>query len=461
MLDNNSTIAAIATANGVGAIGVIRVSGKEAISIASKVFKGSNLNQAQSHTLHYGHIYDGDKIIDEVVISLFRSPRSFTTEDSVEISGHGSPFILEQILQVLIRNGAKMAQPGEFTLRAFLNGRIDLSQAEAVADLIASNSDAGRELALQQMRGGFANELKTLRTQLIDFAALLELELDFSEEDVEFADRSDLIDHVKQIQQVLGALKKSFQYGNAIKNGVAVALVGKPNAGKSSWINALTNDEISIVSTIAGTTRDKVEAQLNIEGVLFRLIDTAGIRVTDDEIESIGVERAVQTIQKAELILYIFDVSTTSYAVFKEELRDIQEQNSKAPLIILANKYDLVEAESTSIDEDFSTHENLLFISAHKEGDVSLLKEKMLSRINNLNSSESNHVVSNARHYEALQQAYKDVSQVLHAFDMQVTSELIAHDMRNAINSIGTITGEVDIDEDILGTIFGKFCIGK
>jgi tRNA modification GTPase len=303
--------------------------------------------------------------------------------------------------------------------------------------------------------------LKTLRTQLIDFAALLELELDFSEEDVEFADRSDLIDHVKQIQQVLGALKKSFQYGNAIKNGVAVALVGKPNAGKSSWINALTNDEISIVSTIAGTTRDKVEAQLNIEGVLFRLIDTAGIRVTEDEIESIGVERAVQTIQKAELILYIFDVSTTSYAVFKEELRDIQEQNSKAPLIILANKYDLAEAESTSIDEDFSTHENLLFISAHKEGDVSLLKEKMLSRINNLNSSESNHVVSNARHYEALQQAYEDVSQVLHAFDMQVTSELIAHDMRNAINSIGTITGEVDIDQDILGTIFGKFCIGK
>ncbi len=461
MLDNNSTIAAIATANGVGAIGVIRVSGKEAISIASKVFKGSNLNQAQSHTLHYGHIYDGDKIIDEVVISLFRAPRSFTTEDSVEISGHGSPFILEQILQVLIRNGAKMAQPGEFTLRAFLNGRIDLSQAEAVADLIASNSDAGRELALQQMRGGFANELKTLRTQLIDFAALLELELDFSEEDVEFADRSDLIDHVKQIQQVLGALKKSFQYGNAIKNGVAVALVGKPNAGKSSWINALTNDEISIVSTIAGTTRDKVEAQLNIEGVLFRLIDTAGIRVTDDEIESIGVERAVQTIQKAELILYIFDVSTTSYAIFKEELREIQEQNSKAPLIILANKYDLVEAEATAMDEDFSTHENLLFISAHKESDVSLLKEKMLSRINNLNSSESNHVVSNARHYEALQQAYEDVSQVLHAFDMQVNSELIAHDMRNAINSIGTITGEVDIDEDILGTIFGKFCIGK
>jgi tRNA modification GTPase len=461
MLDNNSTIAAIATANGVGAIGVIRVSGKEAISIASKVFKGSNLNQAQSHTLHYGHIYDGDKIIDEVVISLFRAPRSFTTEDSVEISGHGSPFILEQILQVLIRNGAKMAQPGEFTLRAFLKGRIDLSQAEAVADLIASNSDAGRELALQQMRGGFANELKTLRTQLIDFAALLELELDFSEEDVEFADRSDLIDHVKQIQQVLGALKKSFQYGNAIKNGVAVALVGKPNAGKSSWINALTNDEISIVSTIAGTTRDKVEAQLNIEGVLFRLIDTAGIRVTDDEIESIGVERAVQTIQKAELILYIFDVSTTSYAVFKEELRQIQEQNSKAPLIILANKYDLVEAEATAMDEDFSTHENLLFISAHKESDVSLLKEKMLSRINNLNSSESNHVVSNARHYEALQQAYEDVSQVLHAFDMQVNSELIAHDMRNAINSIGTITGEVDIDEDILGTIFGKFCIGK
>lgn len=461
MLDNNSTIAAIATANGVGAIGVIRVSGKDAITIADKVFRGANLSQAKSHTLHYGHIYDGDKLIDEVVISLFRSPRSFTTEDSVEISGHGSPFVLEQILQILIRNGAKMAQPGEFTLRAFMHGRIDLSQAEAVADLIASNSDAGRELALQQMRGGFANELKTLRTQLIDFAALLELELDFSEEDVEFADRSDLINHVKQIQQVLGALKKSFQYGNAIKNGVAVALVGKPNAGKSSWINALTNDEISIVSTIAGTTRDKVEAQLNIEGVLFRLIDTAGIRITEDEIESIGVERAVQTIQKAELILYIFDISITSYEEFEKELKDIQEQNNKAPLIILANKYDLVEAEMKSVDERFRRHENLLFISAHKADDVSQLKEKMLTRINALNSSESNHVVSNARHYEALQQAYQDVTQVLHAFDMQVTSELIAHDMRNAINSIGTITGEVDIDQDILGTIFGKFCIGK
>lgn len=461
MQSNSQTIAAIATANGVGAIGVIRVSGKDAISIADKVFRGANLSKAKSHTLHYGHIYDGDKIIDEVVISLFRAPRSFTTEDSVEISGHGSPFVLEQILQVLIRNGAKMAQPGEFTLRAFLNGRIDLSQAEAVADLIASNSDAGRELALQQMRGGFANELKTLRTQLIDFAALLELELDFSEEDVEFADRSDLINHVKQIQQVLGALKKSFQYGNAIKNGVAVALVGKPNAGKSSWINALTNDEISIVSTIAGTTRDKVEAQLNIEGVLFRLIDTAGIRITEDEIESIGVERAVQTIQKAELILYIFDISITSYEEFEKELSDIQEQNSKAPLIILANKYDLLESTMKSVDDRFRTHENLLFISAHKDNNVSELKERMLTRINQLNSSESNHVVSNARHYEALQQAYQDVTQVLHAFDMQVTSELIAHDMRNAINSIGTITGEVDIDQDILGTIFGKFCIGK
>jgi tRNA modification GTPase len=461
MLNDSHTIAAIATANGVGAIGIIRVSGDDAIAICDKVFKGALLANAASHTLHYGHIHDGDQLLDEVVVSVFRAPRSFTTEDSIEISGHGSPFVLEQILQVLIRNGAKMAAAGEFTLRAFLNGRIDLSQAEAVADLIASNSEAGRELALQQMRGGFADELKTLRTQLVDFAALLELELDFSEEDVEFADRSDLINHVKQIQSVLGGLKKSFQYGNAIKNGVAVALVGKPNAGKSSWINALTNDEISIVSRIAGTTRDKVEAQLNIDGVLFRLIDTAGIRITDDEIESMGVQRAMETIQKAALIIFIFDLSTTSYEAFEKELEEIKANNSKVPVLILANKYDLVELNRMNVDGRFKAQENLFFISAHEIADVQHLKTEMLKTINSLNSSESNHVVSNARHYEALQQAYQDVGRVLEAFDSQITSELIAHDMRQAINSIGTITGEVDIDQDILGTIFGKFCIGK
>jgi len=461
MQNNTHTIAAIATANGVGAIGIIRISGTDAVKICNKVFKGPNLEKAKSHTIHYGHIVDGKQILDEVMVSVFLAPRSFTTENSIEISCHGSPFILEQILHLLIRNGAKMAEAGEFTMRAFLNGRIDLSQAEAVADLIASNSEAGRELALQQMRGGFATELKTLRTQLIDFAALLELELDFSEEDVEFADRTDLINHVKQIQKVLGALKNSFQYGNAIKNGVAVALVGKPNAGKSSWINALTNDDISIVSTIAGTTRDKVEAQLNIDGVLFRLMDTAGIRITQDEIESIGVERAISTIQKAELIIYIFDLKTNSFEDFEKEYQEIKAHNAKVPILVLANKADIVESERMSIDGRFSQQKDLFFVSAHRPDNVNDLKTKMLSTINALNATESNHVVSNARHYEALQQAYEDVRQVLNAFDMQITSELIAHDMRQAINSIGTITGEVDIDEDILGTIFGKFCIGK
>ena len=329
MQNHSHTIAAIATPNGTGAIGIIRVSGDDAIAICNKVFKGGNLEKAESHTIHYGHIVDGHQILDEVMVSIFHAPRSFTTENSIEISCHGSPFIVEQILQLLIRSGVKTAQAGEFTMRAFLNGRIDLSQAEAVADLIASNSEAERELAMQQMRGGFASELKELRTQLIDFAALLELELDFSEEDVEFADRTDLIQNVKDIQRVLGALKKSFQYGNAIKNGVSVALVGKPNAGKSSWINALTNDEISIVSRIAGTTRDKVEAQLNIDGVLFRLIDTAGIRITDDEIESMGVQRAMETIQKAELIVFIFDVSDTSFAAFENEYKEILAQNPR------------------------------------------------------------------------------------------------------------------------------------
>ena len=461
MQNDTHTIAAIATANGTGAIGIIRISGDDAILICDKVFKGALLEKAASHTVHYGHIVDGDSILDEVMVSIFRAPRSFTTENSVEISCHGSPFILEQILQLLIRNGAKMAQAGEFTMRAFMNGRIDLSQAEAVADLIASNSEAGRELAMQQMRGGFANELKELRVQLIDFAALLELELDFSEEDVEFADRTDLIKKVQEIKAVLGALKKSFQYGNAIKNGVSVALVGKPNAGKSSWINALTNDDISIVSTIAGTTRDKVEAHLNIEGVLFRLIDTAGIRITDDEIESIGVERALQSIQKAELIVFLFDISSTSFEEFSAELKDIKSQNSNSPLLILANKIDIAQSERISIDDRFKEVSNLHFVSAHQEADIAILKNSMLQTVQNLKASESNHVVSNTRHYEALQQAYSDVVKVLEAFDMQITSELIAHDMRQAINSIGSITGEVDIDGDILGTIFGKFCIGK
>ena len=461
MQNQSHTIAAIATPNGTGAIGIIRVSGDDCIAICNKVFKGADLEQAGSHTIHYGHIVDGQQILDEVMVSIFHAPRSFTTENSVEISCHGSPFILEQILQLLIRHGAKTAQAGEFTMRAFLNGRIDLSQAEAVADLIASNSEAGRELAMQQMRGGFASELKELRTQLIDFSALLELELDFSEEDVEFADRTDLINNVKDIQRVLGALKKSFQYGNAIKNGVSVALVGKPNAGKSSWINALTNDEISIVSTIAGTTRDKVEAHLNIDGVLFRLIDTAGIRITDDEIESIGVERAMQTIKKAELIVFIFDISDTSYQEFEKEYQEIKLQNPKSPILVLANKIDIAQSNRISLDDKFAQTPNLIFVSANQFDDVQILKEKMLRTINELKATESNHIVSNTRHYEALQQAYSDITKVLEAFDLQITSELIASDMRQAINSIGSITGEVDIDNDTMGTIFGKFCIGK
>lgn len=460
-MNATSTIAAIATPNGVGAIGLIRVSGNEAFAICQKIFKGGDILQAASHTIHYGHIVKGSQIIDEVMLSIFRAPRSFTTENSVEISCHGSPYILEQILQLLIENGAKMASPGEFTLRAFMNGRIDLSQAEAVADLIASNSEASRDLAIQQMRGGFASELKELRTQLIDFAALLELELDFSEEDVEFADRSHLLLHLQQILEVLAALKKSFQYGNAIKNGVSVALVGKPNAGKSSWINALSNDEISIVSSIAGTTRDKVETQLNIEGVLFRLIDTAGIRETTDEIESIGVERAIATIQKADIILYLFDVTNTSIAEFESEYASLLAYESKAAILILANKADLIESGWTSLGGDFNVYNNLHFLSAHRKDDVQFVKAQLLKSVQAFKASESNHVVSNARHYEALQKAYSDVSGVMEAFQMQITSDLVAHQLRQAIDSIGSITGEVDIDQDILGTIFGKFCIGK
>ncbi|MCB9226421.1 MAG: tRNA uridine-5-carboxymethylaminomethyl(34) synthesis GTPase MnmE [Chitinophagales bacterium] len=455
------TIAAIATANGMGAIGIIRMSGQDAIEICDKVFKGANLTKAKSHTVHYGHIVDENTVLDEVMVSVFKAPKSFTTENSVEISCHGSPYILENVLQCLIKNGAKMAEPGEFTMRAFLNGRIDLSQAEAVADLIASNSKAGRDLALQQMRGGFATELKNLRTELIDFAALLELELDFSEEDVEFANRKELIENLQKIKRVLGALKSSFQYGNAIKNGVSVALVGKPNAGKSSWINALTNDEISIVSTIAGTTRDKVEAQLSINGVLYRLIDTAGIRETQDEIESIGVERALSTIQKADIVLFLFDANETDFSTFEKEFKEINGLNTKAKTIIIANKADLLALDYEQNNAVFKAYSNLYFLSAHRSDDVHFIKEQLSKAVEEMNHSESNYVVSNARHFEALNQAYKDVEEVLHAFDLQLSSDLIAHTMHHAIKSIGSITGEIDMDEDILGAVFGKFCIGK
>lgn len=461
MNNQQHTIAAIATANGMGAIGVIRLSGQDSIEICDRVFKGASLSQAESHTIHYGHIVDGNTVLDEVMVSIFRAPKSFTTENSVEISCHGSPYILENVLQCLLKNGAKMAGPGEFTLRAFLNGRIDLSQAEAVADLIASNSKAGRDLALQQMRGGFANELKKLRTELIDFAALLELELDFSEEDVEFANRKDLIQNLQKIKQVLQQLASSFQYGNAIKNGVAVAIVGKPNAGKSSWINALTNDEISIVSTIAGTTRDKVEAQLNINGVLFRLIDTAGIRETIDEIESIGVERALSTIQKAEIILFLFDANETDFDVFEKEFNDISQYNKNAKTIIIANKADLLAVDYIQNNADFSAYKNLHFLSAHNSENVQFVKEQLSQTVNDLKNSESNYVVSNARHFEALEQAQQIIDEVLVAFEMQISSDLIAHTLRQAIKSMGSITGDIDMDEDVLGAVFGKFCIGK
>lgn len=455
------TIAAIATANGTGAIGVIRVSGEDAIDICNQVFRGEDLTKVNSHTIHYGRIIDEEKTIDEVMVSVFHAPRSFTTENSVEISCHGSPFITQQVLQVLIKHGAKMAEPGEFTMRAFMNGRIDLSQAEAVADLIASNSAASRDLALQQMRGGFAQELSQLRTQLVDFAALLELELDFSEEDVEFADRKALITNVERIKDVLGQLKQSFQYGNAIKNGVAVALVGKPNAGKSSWINALTNDDVSIVSSIAGTTRDKVEAQLTIDGVLYRLIDTAGIRTTEDEIESIGVERALQTIQRADVVVLLFDATNVDYVIFKKEYDEVCRLNEKAKKLVLANKIDLLETQWQTMDERFSEIPNLHPVSAHNEEDVLQFKQELASTVENMQSNENGYVVSNTRHFEALQTAYQDIEKVLDAFEMGLTGDLIAHDLRSAIRSIGSITGEVDVDLDILGTIFGKFCIGK
>jgi len=452
----NDTIVALATAQGMGAIGVIRLSGKQALSICQQVFKGKNLEAQPSHTIHYGHIVDGEKVIDEVMVSIFRAPKSFTTEDVVEIACHGSPFIQDQIQQLLLQHGARLANPGEFTLRAFLNGRIDLSQAEAVADLIASNSAAAHEIALKQMRGGFSNQIKDLRAQLVNFASYIELELDFSEEDVEFADRTKLVELIRFIQTHLRPLIESFKLGNVIKNGVPVAIAGKPNAGKSTLLNALLNEERAIVSDIAGTTRDTIEEVLNIDGVAFRFIDTAGLRDTADTIEKIGVQRSYEKIKTATVLLYITDagnIKTTS---------DLTEEMQAAasfglPYLVVANKSDLC---SDAILMQLQNTQNVLLVSAKKNAGITDLKRFLSHLILSEKVKTADHTVTNIRHYQALQDAYNSLDQVLQGIDHKITTDLIAFELKNALNYLGQISGEVTNDE-ILGNIFSKFCIGK
>ena len=447
------TIIALATPSGIGAIGVIRLSGPDALTLVNQVFKGKDLEKQASHTIHFGTIRDDEAILDEVLASIFIAPHSYTKENVVEISTHGSAYIIESIIKLLIRKGARHANPGEFTLRAFLNGKMDLSQAEAVADLIASDSKASHQMAMQQMRGGFSGELQHLRDQLIHFAAMIELELDFGEEDVEFANREDLKGLIYQINRVLQKLISSFELGNVMKNGVPVVIAGKPNVGKSTLLNALLNEERAIVSEIPGTTRDTIEDEMNIRGINFRFIDTAGIRDTEDIVEAMGVERTHEKIRLAKLIIYLVDP--------EQDMEDIHKQiaylnDLKIPYLALFNKMDLLTGSLKRSLADL----DLVYISALNKEGIEELKDHILNKINLQKISADDVLVSNIRHLEALQKTQESLNRVLENIDNPVTSDFLAMDIKQALYYLGLITGQVTTD-DLLETIFSKFCIGK
>ena len=460
---NQDTICALATANGIGAIGIIRVSGERSFEIVNKIFEGKNLEKVDSHTVHYGFIKEENEVIDEVMVSIFQAPKTFTTENSVEISFHGSPYIAKKILEVLIKNGARMAKAGEFTMRAFMNGRIDLSQAESIADLIASDNEASRKVALNQLKGGISKEISFLRGDLLNFTSLIELELDFAEEDVEFADRTALNQLLNRIEVKLISLIDSFQYGNAIKNGTAVAIIGKPNAGKSTLLNALLKEERAIVSSIAGTTRDTIEEILHIKGNAFRLIDTAGLRETEDEIEAIGVKKAKEKVDTADILVYLADASTTDFsddiAMIKSLLRDDLKLIICATKIdeVLPTKYDLVESV---FRKEIASEFDFIKISAVENQNIQDLKNELSSFVEHMKSEEGNVVITNQRHFEALNKSLDSVRKVEEAVSSQITTELLAYELRNALEYLGEISGEFSNDE-VLGNIFSKFCIGK
>ena len=454
------TIIAPATPQGQSAIAVIRLSGTDAIAITDRIFKGKKLAEADSHTIHYGWIMDEEKEIDEVMVSVFRAPKTFTTEDSTEISCHGSPQLVQFIISLAIKNGAKSAFPGEFTLRAFLNGRLDLSQAEAVADLIHASSAKSSEIALNQLKGHFSSMLKDLRQELIDFAALIELELDFSEEDVEFAHRGRLKDLIHKIITVINPLLDSFRWGNSIKEGIPVAIIGAPNAGKSTLLNTILNEEKALVSDIAGTTRDFIEDTLVIDGIMFRFIDTAGIRETSDILEGLGIERSKQKLREAEVVLFISDIHKS----IEETLLDFNNlQLTKDQTgVILLNKADTISAAQaepkTQAVANNSGVKTLLITAKYKETLQPLLSY-FSEYIQNHNQAEGT-IISNTRHYEALESTKLCLQKVLAGLESGLSSDFIAMDIREALFHLGTITGEVSTD-DLLESIFSKFCIGK
>jgi tRNA modification GTPase len=457
------TIVALATPSGVGAIGVIRLSGANAINISNSTFKGKDLTKQPSHTIHFGTIRDeNDKIIDEVLVSLFVAPKSYTGENIVEVSCHGSNFIIQQLIQLFLRHGARMANPGEFTMRAFLNGQLDLSQAEAVADLIASDSEAAHTMAMHQMRGGFSSEIQKLREELIHFASLIELELDFGEEDVEFADRDDLKTLIYKIQTLIKRLTDSFQLGNVIKNGVTTVIAGRPNAGKSTLLNAMLNEERAIVSEIAGTTRDTIEEILNINGIAYRLIDTAGIREATDQIEAIGVKKTMEKVKLATILIYVFDVSELTISEVANDLEKLHPEGMTT--IVIANKIDTLKNNIVDFKNEMAAIEkkySILYISAKDSEKVEQVKTALHEAVADGKINLQSTIVSNTRHYDALLKANKSLNEVLNGMSIGITGDFLAQDIRHALIYLGEITGEIDVDRDILGTIFGKFCIGK
>jgi len=457
---NNDTIIALATSSGLGAIAVIRLSGEESIEIVNRFFRSKfgskDLNEVKSHSIHLGNIVEKDRIIDEVLVSVFKNPNSYTGENVIEISCHGSVYIQQEILQLFLKNGVRHADAGEFTLRAFINGKMDLSQAEAVADLIASDSRASHQIAMQQMRGGFSSEIASLREQLLNFASLIELELDFSEEDVEFADRKQFQELIHKIRIVLKSLIDSFAVGNVLKNGIPVAIVGEPNVGKSTLLNALLNDEKAIVSHIAGTTRDAIEDDLTINGVTYRFIDTAGLRETEDHIEKIGIQKTYENIEKAQLVLHLVDAKKIQDLKLKIENLENQYPNKK--IITIINKVDLLSKQDNS---KLITHDSkLILLSAKNKTGIDTLTEKLTDLANIGVLSNNQTIVTNSRHFEALNNALNSLNEVQKGIDQNIPSDLFAIDIRQALFHLGLITGEITTD-DLLGNIFANFCIGK
>ena len=451
---DNDTIVALATAQGVSAIAVIRLSGNDAIAIADRVFRGKKLADQPSHTIHFGTLHDGDKMIDEVLVSIFKAPHSFTKENSVEISCHGSPVIVKEIIKALLKHGATLAAPGEFTKRAFVNGRFDLAQAEAVADLINAETDNARQAALNQMRGGFSRQINNLREELIHFASLIELELDFGEEDVEFAKRDDLRDLILKIQGYLKLLMDSFDQGNVIKNGIPTVIAGKPNAGKSTLLNTLLNEDRAIVSEIAGTTRDVIEDEMVLGGINFRFIDTAGLRETEDIIEAMGVERTRERMKKASLIIYLFDLIHTSPEEIEKEEAHLQALG--VPYIKVGNKVDKADKAFVAA----LSKKDFVLISAANKTNIQDLKDRILSQFQVKTVKTGDVLVTNLRHYHNLLQTYDALQRVLEGMSQGITGDFLAMDIRQALHYLGEITGTITTD-DLLDNIFSKFCIGK